>query len=167
MTTDAGVKHAEILWIAQRKTYAFDPDGWGYNMTRGGDGIYGCHHTDDKKRQISLTMKGVPKTMKHVEAMRQGAVGRKMPVRTQKHLANHATSHKTTIDQMSCEERRVRFARNVKPIMQIEPMTGNVIATYASASEASRRTGIMKASECARGVRRTAGKFIWRWVQIL
>jgi hypothetical protein len=31
-------KHAEVLWIKQRNTYAFAKNGFGYNMTRGGDG---------------------------------------------------------------------------------------------------------------------------------
>lgn len=32
---------AEIWWITQRNSFAFVPGGWGYNMTRGGEGKCG------------------------------------------------------------------------------------------------------------------------------
>lgn len=58
MSTVKGVKRAEVLWIAQRKSFAFDPDGWGYNMTRGGDGFLGMPKTPIWKKRISESNSG-------------------------------------------------------------------------------------------------------------
>lgn len=58
MSTLKGAKHAEKLWIAQRKTYAFDPDGWGYNMTRGGDGISGYKFSKEECRRRAERKQG-------------------------------------------------------------------------------------------------------------
>lgn len=48
----------EMYWIAELKTYAHDPDSKGYNLTRGGDGISGYHHTEENKHRQSAMMKG-------------------------------------------------------------------------------------------------------------
>lgn len=41
MITETGVKHAEQLWIQQRKTHAYSSGHHGYNETLGGDGVTG------------------------------------------------------------------------------------------------------------------------------
>lgn len=45
-------KRAEICWIAQRRTFAYDEGNLGYNETRGGDGILGYRHTEETKQRL-------------------------------------------------------------------------------------------------------------------
>ncbi len=42
-------------------------------------------------------------------------------------------------------------------------LKGNIIATYESVNEAFRQTNIRHISEVARGVRKTAGGYIWKY----
>lgn len=59
------IKDAETFWISKLNTYAFDPDGYGYNMTRGGDGskgMLGYHHTASAKKRISAGNSGCVRT---------------------------------------------------------------------------------------------------------
>ncbi len=71
MTTLKSTKHAEKLWIAERKTYALDLDGHGYNMTRGGDGCpwpKGLKKSSETRRKISESLKGKPPSNKGKKA---------------------------------------------------------------------------------------------------
>ena len=65
MLIEAGAKRAEVLWIAQKKSYAFDQDGHGYNMTRGGEGVVGLKMTEESKRQMSHSQTGKKRTIEH------------------------------------------------------------------------------------------------------
>ncbi len=48
-----------------------------------------------------------------------------------------------------------------KSVIQTDPKTGQVVARFDSISDAIRKTGI-DPSKCCRGVRKTAGGFLWR-----
>ena len=52
-----------------------------------------------------------------------------------------------------------------RPIVQIDPRTNQIVATYKSATEAERQTGIYKAgiSLCCRGKSRQAGEYLWQF----
>ncbi len=69
MSTEAGAKRAEILWIRELGTQA--PGG--YNVTAGGEGILGYRFTAESKARRSAARKGVP---------RPELVGRKASVET-------------------------------------------------------------------------------------
>lgn len=58
VTTESGVKRAEVLWIQQRRTFAYDDGNRGYNETRGGDGILGYHHTPETRERLRLMNTG-------------------------------------------------------------------------------------------------------------
>lgn len=77
MSTREGVKHTEKLWIAQRKTCAFEQDGRGYNMTRGGDGggLLGHVFSKEHRARISAALKGRPRsqeTREHLSRVKKG-----------------------------------------------------------------------------------------------
>lgn len=65
MQTRKGVKHAEKLWIAQRRTCAFEPEHHGYNMTHGGDGggMLGHKLTSAHKEILRQYHLGKPKSV--------------------------------------------------------------------------------------------------------
>ncbi len=54
-----------------------------------------------------------------------------------------------------------------KAVEQIDQITGNVIATFVSVTLASKVTGanLSKITEVARGLRKRAGGFLWRYVE--
>ncbi len=54
MTTEAGAKRAEQLWIKELGTFA--PGG--YNLTAGGDGMLGHVHTPEARAKISAAQVG-------------------------------------------------------------------------------------------------------------
>jgi group I intron endonuclease len=45
----------EIYWIIKDKTHIRK---YGYNMTKGGDGIFGCKRSEETKKKISESLKG-------------------------------------------------------------------------------------------------------------
>jgi group I intron endonuclease len=166
LVTLKGAKHAETLWIAQRKTYAFDHDGHGYNMTRGGDGVLGMrgyHHTAVAKECIGAGNCGLVRTpeMKLVTSVTTKAamtpdIVSKVKQRTREALADPVVRAKLEANNYSKSRKRVVQTTT----------TGEFIAEYASASEANRLTGVNKGNlaACARGKTLQAGGFVWRYV---
>ena len=62
----------EKFWIKELNTYIKDKDAWGYNMTRGGECLfgednpfYGKHHTEETKIKISELSKQRTKDKNH------------------------------------------------------------------------------------------------------
>ena len=55
LTTEAGVKRAEQLWIAERETHI--DTGKGYNLSLGGEGRWGCKTSEETKRKQSEAAK--------------------------------------------------------------------------------------------------------------
>jgi group I intron endonuclease len=54
LSTDAGAKHAERLWIAELGTF-----GSGYNATAGGDGSFGVRPPAATRLKMSVAQRGV------------------------------------------------------------------------------------------------------------
>lgn len=63
LTTVEGAKHAEKLWIAQRKTNAFRESHHGYNMTDGGDGAVGTKASEETLEKLSISHRGEKNSM--------------------------------------------------------------------------------------------------------
>ncbi len=53
MTTEAGAKHAERLWIRELDSYAS-----GYNATFGGDGVLGSVRSSEQRARLSAAKRG-------------------------------------------------------------------------------------------------------------
>ena len=75
-----------------------------------------------------------------------------------------------TIDNVECCCRRCNYKlgnknSKSKPIDQIDPTTGEVLASYPSAREAARVLGVNQGniSACARGEKPTAYGYIWKY----
>jgi len=65
LMTEEAAKHAEKLWITQRKTCVIDFPDQGYNMTRGGDGggMLGHVPSPEHRKNLSIALMGKPKSL--------------------------------------------------------------------------------------------------------
>lgn len=70
----ADLQATEIALIAQYGTYGM---GFGYNMTRGGDGTTGNIRTAESRARISILQTGRRHSQERIEKIRQKAKGRK------------------------------------------------------------------------------------------
>ncbi|MBC8427376.1 MAG: hypothetical protein H8D97_00645 [Proteobacteria bacterium] len=62
------------------------------NLTDGGDGPSGHIHSDEHKRKISNSMKGIIRTKEHTENLRQLQLGKIIPEETKKKISNTSIS---------------------------------------------------------------------------
>lgn len=118
-------KRVETLWIAQRRTFAYDRDGWGYNTTRGGEGSSGhvYKHNDERKLKISAALTGRPVSQVTREKQRQNMSGK-------------------TWKQVKKRESRVGMPQtSSRRVIQIDVNTDESIATYTSVWNAARMMG--------------------------
>ena len=72
-------------------------------------------------------------------------------------------TQKYNVNYADAQEKRIK--KESKPVAQYT-LDGKLVATYLSASDAGRQTGIHQGniSACCRGDKKTAGGFIWRYV---
>jgi hypothetical protein len=52
-------------------------------------------------------------------------------------------------------------SKRKKPVLQIK--NGIVVREFESCASARRETGIINVSTCAKGLRKTAGGYVWKW----
>jgi group I intron endonuclease len=153
------LKEREIYWI---KFYDSYNRKIGYNLTLGGDGTFGRHHSEETKDKI-----------------RQKALGRKVSESAKKKMSD---SHKKRIyDNKEMSDRCIRgnlirwadaetrkfWSENNsqnRKILQYD-LNMNFIGEFRSVSEASRSLGKthQNISKCASGKIPTAYGFIWRY----
>jgi len=165
-----GVKHAEILWITQRHSYAFDEGNLGYNMTRGGDGVHGYEHTLESRQKNSLSHKGLVKTTIHLERLRISNTGKKRSKMTCENIGASKRGVKHPF-YGKCLNKEICLAiragqPNRRCIMQFTK-NSEFIEIHASIADAQRKTGTPATNivKCCRGHLKTAGKFVWRYVE--
>jgi hypothetical protein len=74
MTTAAGAKRAEALWIKELRTFG----SRGYNATAGGEGTTGTHpvRSPEWRAKVAASKKGVPQTPAHRAASSRAMKGR-------------------------------------------------------------------------------------------
>jgi len=77
-------------------------------------------------------------------------------------LKGHPVSEET-LKKMSEARKGVPNLKLGKPVEQFS-LEGELIATYPSLSEAKRQTGIANIIKCIKGIYKTSGGFIWRYV---
>lgn len=99
----------------------------------------GKHHSEEARRKMSETRKGIPKSEEHKKKI----------------SINHA--------DFSGEKNG-----RAKQVNQIDTNTGKTIKTWTCAVEASKQLGINNSSisQCCSGKRKSAGGFIWRYADI-
>jgi len=171
--TDINLKKREIFWIKEMNTKS--PNG--YNLTAGGDGLLRpapsvilklknkivSAETRLKMRNAQL---GIPMTKEAKEKLINSITGRKLSKETCKKMSEYhigkplskKTIKKIRENQPTC-----------KSILQIDKITNKIINEYHSIQEASRKTNIAASGicKCCKGELKTAGKFIWKYKELL
>lgn len=144
-------KHVETCWIAQRRTFAYDRDGRGYNTTRGGEGSVGhvYKHDAERKLKISIALTGRVVKQETREKQRQNMTGKRW--KQAKKRVSRAGVPQTT-------SRRVE---------QLDQFTNASIVTYTSIQNAARAMGTKASASniirsCTEPTRNAYG-FKWRY----
>lgn len=140
MTTEAGAKQAEKLWI--RELGAFTPGG--YNLTLGGDGISGMPCSPETRAKISRANSGCVITAETRAKISAANKGRKL-------------SPETIARQIAA---RTGSTRSAETRARISLASQNRTPEYRAKASASRLgkplSGAHRASLCAAWVRRKA-----------
>ena len=157
----------------------------GYNMTDGGDGVKGCHISEEHKKKISTKLKGKHLSEEHKKKIGKANKGKKrseeyknnlsvlyrgrsITEETRKKMSEKAKGKKVT------EETRKKLSENhkgkyntkcSKPILQINRYTNEVIAEFPSIIQVQRDFGYNNGaiSKCCKGKLKSAYNFIWKY----
>ena len=71
----------EIYWIEKDKTCIFEHGkDYGYNMTKGGQGVRKFKHSEETKNKIKNSLKGKPKPEASIENYRKANAGKNNPM---------------------------------------------------------------------------------------
>lgn len=150
----------------------------GYNLALGGHGVRGkgiWTHSDETKRKISELNRGRVRTEDVKRRIRE-SVKKSMTderrefirSRTREALSDPEKRKKiSTAQKMTWSDpEKIEESRNLncKGVSQFT-LTGEHVMTYRSVREAVRQTGINHGNicTCARGGKRTAGGFVWKY----
>jgi len=145
------IDRLERLWIQKLNTFYID--GEGYNMTLGGQGVHGYHHTEETKQKISKTTKGrkVPldqlqKRKETLQLMKQSGYFEKRKNHTQwrerlskscKERYKHAS--RTFLGKEHTQESKNKIAKaNGHAVMMIDKNTDKVLKIFVSGMAAGR-----------------------------
>lgn len=115
-------------------------DNSSYNITDGGEGVWGYKFTEEQIEKLKVSHRGKKQSAETIA----------------KRVAKNTGKRRT-------DEQK---AKTSKPVCQFD-LEGNLIATYFGAREASRRTGINSGhiTSCCnhKPNKKTAGGFRWEW----
>ena len=106
------------------------------NLTDGGDGIWGYKFTDEQRKKLSESHKGKKQSEETIRKRVEKNTGKKR---------TNSSKQKKSI-----------------PVVQYT-LNNEFVNEYFGVREASRCTGIKHIGDVCKGIRKTAGNFIWRW----
>ena len=172
--TEEEAKHMEILLIALYKTNCkkYDNPECGYNMTDGGDGIFGRKHTEETKRKLSQQAKerfanpeNHPMYGKHwsTEIRKRMSEAQKG-----KHVGEQNAFFGKHHSQETIDKIKLAHADISKIVVQLTK-NGEVVNTFSSIHEASKQTGANRTgiSFCLRDLQQTAGGYKWKLLETI
>ena len=166
--TEEEAKHMEVLLIAIYKTNCkkYDNPECGYNMTDGGDGIFGLKHSYETKQKLSQKAKerfinpenhpsyGKRRSAESRKKMSEAQKGKNIGDKNSFYGKHHSDE---TINKL-----KEAHADISKRVIQLTK-TGEVVNIFSSIHEASKQTGINRQSIsfCLRCLYQTAGVYKW------
>ena len=150
----------EKLWIKKLNSYA--NTGHGYNMTLGGDGVFGYCHTEKAKQAMSKNRKGV---LNHNYGKRWGRTDHPdefIQMLSEKHTGKGNPMYGR---KHSDEARKKIGEANQKKVIQFD-LEGNTIMEYRSVKLAAKSLGCHSqniARACRFSETRTAAGYKWQY----
>lgn len=166
--TKEEAKRTERLLIAVYKTNCrkYDNPEYGYNMTDGGDGIFGGKRSDETKRKLSQKAKE-----RFVNPENHPAYGKRRSEESRKRMSAAHKGKQTGEDNPffgkhhsdeSVQKNKLSHLDISKSVVQLTKK-GEVINVFSSIHEAAKQTGVNRQciSFCIRGLYKTAGKYKW------
>ena len=143
-------KQREVWLIALYQTQDREH---GYNLTAGGEGVTGYHHTEEHKAKCSAVHMG-----------NTNWLGRKHTEETKQRMSAAQIGNKNNLGNKMSDETKAKIGlMHGKPVIKI--YNGEEIAVYRSAREAARDMG-MDSSGITRaccGKQKTVGGCQWRY----
>lgn len=128
----------------------------GYNMTAGGDGLNGYHHSSESKAKMSLAKSGE----------NHPGYGKHMSKETRDKIAKRLIGNKNSSGKIRSDKTRRKMAQaKSKPVIMLDRHSGSFVSIFESAKEAERITGISRKniSLCCLGQRKIAGGYSWKF----
>lgn len=149
--------HIEQEMIAKYQTN--NPE-YGYNVSCGGKATYaGLKHTEETKDKIRKANTGAIFTEEHRKnlsnALKGNMAGEKNPMYGKPKSA------------ITIQRQYDSHKYQMKPVIQ-KDLNGNIIATYFSMHEATRRTGVSRycINACLSGKQKCSKGFIWEYANL-
>lgn len=170
VSTRKEAKEAEKRWVRSLNTYAYDPAGHGYNMTRGGNGASGKPWTLTRRekmssvnrdKQLELDTKALI-SVNAIDGMKRSGAAKKIGAKSKGRTPfnkGQRTGHRSDSGA---------YLR--KPIRQFN-VNDELIAEFRSIREAAQQfENVASAgcgiSACCRGDLRTSHGFVWKYAQV-
>ena len=162
-------KKLEVELIAYYQTQDAEH---GYNMTVGGDGATGYHHTEENKKKHSNILLGntfaegyrhTEEAKRKMSESRRGRnLGRKFSEETKRKISE-ATMGRGLGRKANYEIKAKIAAANNKPVIMF--LDNEEVAQYKSAKDAALNVGVDLSgiARVCRGMQKTAGGFTWRY----
>jgi group I intron endonuclease len=126
----------------------------GYNISTGGGGCPGFHHSSETKLKISKATRGKPH-------------GKGNPSALKRYVLEHGAWNKGK--KLSVQHRQkvatVHRARLNKPITAYDPITMIAALHFDCGSDAAKAVGVSPETiyRCAKGGRKTSAGYVWRY----
>lgn len=154
---------------------------YGYNLTIGGEGTNGYHHTDEAKENMRNKKLGSDGywTGKHLsdehkEKLSKSHIGENAGVprseETKRKISEtHKKNGKNKGKKMPEEQKELISANSPfkKKVAQVDVVTGNIINIFDSLTEAAKFAGVDLTCivKCCKGRIKTSGGFIWKYIE--
>lgn len=175
----------EQLWIMKLDT--FYRGGNGYNMTLGGQGIHGYHHTEETKKKVSEMFRGrsVPEDViqkrKDTTSKNKSLEKRSKNPLWKQHISEGAkkrfeTEPSTFKGRKHTQEAKDTIAmKNGKPVAMIDIDSGCIVCVFKSAADATRyliecgkttnKNAFSRILKICHGQDKTAYGYMWKFIE--
>lgn len=190
------LKESDAKMIEIDLIFYYKKNGICYNITDGGEGVvglhnlvsqgtkdkishtlkgkysgrnspnYGKHLSDETKRKMSESQKGEKNGFYHKRHSEESI--RKMSIAHSMHKCSEETKKKHSEIMKSERVQEMRKKKIMKPVYQIDRISGEIIKEWESATTAAKELGLSQGyiNNVLRGLRNHCGGFCWKYKTI-
>jgi len=159
--SEVSLRKRETFWIEKLETFVKQG---GYNMTLGGDGIFGYRHTDEAKAAMSRARMGKKLSPAHCKAISKGLLAADLPGNGGRPFGTPQSAEARA--KIAAANRRRKY--KTTPVIQLD-LEGNEIRRFESAQLAAKSLvngSDSKILSVCRGLRQTHKKCKWRYAPL-